>query len=504
MLAAAALPPIHALPALLAFSGLLLLLRRAGGRLGAFLVGWAFGFGWFLAGLYWIGIAFYADPERFGALAVPAVLLLTAFLALLPGLAALAVRWRQWTSLRAQALALAPAWILAEVARGGLGLQFPWNPVALAWAGSDAMLQSVAWIGQWGLGLLTVAAATLPAAFVDGHSSRRWLFPVSALALLALLWLAGAARLGRDWDIADQSVHVRVVQGNIAQDLKWDDARRADWLRRHLDLTVRPGGSAVPDVVIWPETAVPYQLERDATARGALAAVAPAGGYVLAGGNRYNLDRDPPTANNSLFAIDGHARIVGRYDKVDLVPFGEFLPMRGLMSLIGLRKITEGSIDFVPGPGRRTLTLPGLPPFSPLICYEAIFPGAAALAEPRPAWLLNVTNDAWFGRSSGPYQHLAMARLRAIEEGLPLIRAANTGISAVVDAFGRVRARLPLGEAGLIDATLPGGLADPPPIRRFGSAITIGFLLVAIISSLLVEMRAVSQTRRSHYRRQRR
>jgi apolipoprotein N-acyltransferase len=487
-------------PALLAFSGLLLLLRRAGSRLGAFAIGWAFGFGWFLAGLYWIGIAFYADAERYGALAVPAVLLLTAFLGLLPGLACLAVAWRPWTSVRAQALALAPAWILAELARGALGLQFPWNPVAIVWAGSDAMLQSVAWIGQWGLGLVTVAAAALPAAFIDGRGGRRWRFPALGAAALVLLYVAGANRLGGERSVADQPIHLRIVQGNIAQHLKWDNAHRADWLRRHLELTARADGTQ-PNVVVWPETAVPYPLERDPVARDALAAVTPSGGYLLAGGNRYDLDSDPPTANNSLFAVDGAAQIVARYDKVDLVPFGEFLPFRSVLSLVGLRKLTEGTLDFVPGPGRRTIALPGLPPFSPLICYEAIFPNDAAPLQPRPTWLLNITNDAWFGRSSGPYQHLAMVRLRAIEEGLPLIRAANTGISAVVDAFGRIRSRLPLGEAGLIDATLPGALIEPPPVRRWGGWITAGLLLLTIASSLSVEARANWQSQHSRYRR---
>lgn len=477
---------------------LLLLVRRASSRTGAFVVGWGFGFGWFLAGLYWVGIAFYADAERFGSLAVPAVLLLAGFLAILPGLACLAVALPSWTSVRAQALALAVAWTLAEMARGAFGLRFPWNPVAIVWAGSDAMLQSVAWIGQWGLSLVTVAAATLFAAIVDGHGARRWIYPGIGVAILALLLAAGSFRLSGSHDLAPQPAELRIVQGNISQDLKWDDARRAEWLHRHLELTVR-SEPAEPDAVIWPETAVPYQLERDANAREAVASVAPSGGYVLTGGNRYNLDAEPPTANNSLFAIDAEGRIDGRYDKVDLVPFGEFLPFRPVLSLIGLRKVTEGTLDFVPGPGRQTLALPGLPAFSPLICYEAIFPVDAAPLDPRPTWLLNVTNDAWFGRSSGPYQHLAMARLRAIEEGLPLVRAANTGISAVIDAHGRVTASLPLGEAGVIDAALPGALPEPPPIRRWHGWITAALMLLTIGTSLSVERRANWHAQHSRY-----
>jgi apolipoprotein N-acyltransferase len=377
-------------------------------------------------------------------------------------------------------------------------LRFLWNPVAIVWAGSGPMLQSVAWIGQWGLGLVTVAAAALFAAVVDGHGAKRWIYPGAGVAVLLALVVVGSLRLASARDMADQPARLRIVQGNVAQGLKWDDRRRAEWLRRHIELTLRPQ-PAEPDAVIWPETAVPYQLELEPVIRDAVAAVAPAGGYVLTGGNRYDLGRDPPTANNSLFAIDGTAGIVDRYDKVDLVPFGEFMPLRPVLSLIGLRKITAGTIDFVPGRGRRTISRPGLPPFSPLICYEAIFPTDAAPLEPRPAWLLNVTNDAWFGRSSGPYQHLAMARLRAIEEGLPLIRAANTGISAVVDPFGRVRDRLPLGVAGVIDAGLPGRLAEAPPVRRWGGWITAGLLLLTIGASLSVEKRANWQAQHSHY-----
>ena len=193
--------------------------------------------------------------------------------------------------------------------------------------------------------------------------------------------------------------------------------------------------------VVWPESAASYPLDQDAVARKMIAQVVPPDGLLLTGGERFDLSREPPRAWNTLFVLDDTGAIVARYDKRDLVPFGEFLPLRGLLSGLGLEKLTHGSIDFQAGPGRTTITLPGLPPVSPLICYEAIFSGSVVDSDARPDWLLNITNDAWFGRSSGPYQHLAMARMRAIEEGLPLVRSANSGISAVVDAWGRIGGR---------------------------------------------------------------
>ena len=213
----------------------------------------------------------------------------------------------------------------------------------------------------------------------------------------------------------------------------------------------------------------------------------PDGGVLLTGGERFDLESEPPRAWNSLFALDDQGRIVARYDKRDLVPFGEFLPFRPVLGRLGLEKLTRGSIDFEPGPGRQTLRLPGLPPFSPLICYEAIYPGRVVDPEARPAWLLNVTNDAWFGRSSGPYQHLAMASMRAIEEGLPLVRAANTGISAVVDPWGRVRVRLGLDEAGVLEAALPEPLPVPTPFARFGLWPVVTLASFAAVLMTLIE-----------------
>jgi apolipoprotein N-acyltransferase len=484
---ASSLPPVYVLPGVLGFGLIVALLWQCGPG-AAFRRGTAFGYGYFLAGLYWVGIAFFADAERFGIYAVPAVLMLALILAVTVGLGAAVVALRRWRRIEAQALAFAVAWVVAEQVRGGWVLQFPWNPVALVWAISDATLQVVAYVGTYGLSLLTVAAAGLTAPlFLARPGSRR--AAVAAPLLLAAIALgAGLWRLQAAPPLPDTDVRLRIVQANISQHHKWDPQLRAAWFRHHLELSRTPHDPPA-QVVVWPESAVPYDVEVEPEVRSILAEVTPPGGVMLVGGDRYELDRRPQVAHNSLFVLDDSGLLWARYDKVDLVPFGEFLPFRRVFKRLGLRKLTEGAIDFSPGPGRVTLQLPNLPPASPLICYEAAFPGEATGTGERPAWLVNITNDAWFGRSSGPFQHLVMARMRAIEEGLPLVRAANTGISAVTDGYGRIRARLGIDETGVIDAMLPAPLPEASFARRYRLGVLLALLLAVAASSVMVEWR---------------
>lgn len=483
-----ALPPLHLVPALLAFSAWLRLLAEAPGRGAVAARGFAFGFGWHLAGLYWIGIAFFTDAERFGALAVPAVVGLAALNALFPAAAALLARARRWRSPVAAAIALALAWTLADGLRDEVLLGFTWNPLAIVWAPFPALLQAAAWVGSDGLGLLTALVAILPGAALLAERGRPRAGPALAAGLLAALALAGWARLALVEVEAEPGPRLRIVQANIAQHHKWDPAKRAQWLNRHLALSREPADGRLA-LLVWPESAVPYPIEGDPALRALLGSAAPEGGFLVTGGDRFVLETDPPTASNAVFVLDREGVVRARYDKVDLVPFGEYLPWRPLLGRLGLEKLTQGSIDFVPGPGRRTLHLPGLPPFSPLVCYEAIFPGRAIDPADRPAFLLNLTNDAWFGTSSGPYQHAAMAVLRSVEEGLPLARAANTGISLVADAKGRVLARLELGATGVLDHPLPGRLAAPTLFRRLRGWGPIFLLLVVFSAAVAVEWR---------------
>lgn len=271
-------------------------------------------------------------------------------------------------------------------------------------------------------------------------------------------------------------VRLRLVQANIDQRLKWQESERVNTLRKYLALSSQPGAGPITHVV-WPETALPYFLSTEPELLRVLAQVVPPGGLLLTGAVR----ADPPGTVpvqvwNSVHAIDDRGQVVATHDKFHLVPFGEYVPLRGILPI---DKITPGASDFSAGPGPGTLVLPGLPPVSPLVCYEAIFPGAVtARTGQRPQWLLNVTNDAWFGQSAGPHQHFASARLRAVEEGVPMVRVANTGISAVIDPYGRVLASLALGREGVLDAALPEAL-PPTPFARFGNGILLALLAAA-------------------------
>ncbi len=474
--ATAALPPLHLLPLLVvAFSGLLWLVSERIRWRTVFWTGWWFGLGHFASGLYWFAHALLTDPEKYGWLIPPVVLGVSALLALFPALAVVAARLCPPGGGRVVGLAL--AWVVCEWLRGWVLTGFPWNLIAYAWAVSEAMIQVTALVGAWGLSLITVLAAAAPAILSDG-GGRRWLPTGLAAALLALTWTGGAVRLAGAGNATVDGVRLRLVQANVAQHHKWNAKLREEFFARHLRLSADAGESGVTQV-IWPETAIPYFIADDPARRRVIAEIVPEGGLLISGALRgASGPNDRPGVWNTLHAIDAGGRVVGTYDKAHLVPFGEYVPLRRLLPIT---KLTEGTLDFSAGPGPRTLTLPGLPPVSPLICYEAIFPDAVTDPKTPPQWLLNVTNDAWFGPSSGPYQHFASARFRAVEQGIPLVRVANTGISGVVDAHGRVTARLGLNTQGRIDAALPVAVAGRTLYARYGEATLVPLLLAALI-----------------------
>lgn len=468
---ALALPPVGFLPAIFAIGLLFVRLQGIERYWPAFARTWLFGFGFHLAGLYWVGIAFLAEAERFGALAVPGVVALAAILAVI-GAVPLALmgplRLRQPI---AAATVFAGLWCLGELARGQYGVQFPWNPLALALAANDVSLQVVALVGTTAASFLVAGLAALAGVALTVPPARPTAIAL-CLALVAGIGAFGFWRLGvhPPGVAAEPPVTVRIVQANIAQHHKWDPDQRRRWFERHLDLArqpLQPASAVRPDIVVWPESSVPYSLEGEAEVRRLIADVVDARGVVVLGSDYYDGSAAPPILHNSVYAIAGDGALLDRYDKVDLVPFGEFLPMRPLLGAIGLEALAVGSMDFQAGPGRVTMALPGLPPASPLVCFEAAFAGRGSDGTGRARWIVNVTNDAWFGISSGPYQHAAMARMRAVETGLPLVRAANTGISMLADPMGRVVESLPLGTTGTIDATLPAALPASPPATRW-------------------------------------
>jgi apolipoprotein N-acyltransferase len=359
---------------------------------------------------------------------------------------------------------LALFWGLGEFARGHVLTGFPWNLTATAWLASDAIAQNAAWFGAYGFSALSVFVFALPASLARAS----WRGPVAALALVALAWMAGAWRLPAGDVALLPDIRLRIVQPAVPQALKWDPEARERNLEELIALT-RSAGFDSRTHVIWSETATAFPVWGDlpvlAARRAQVAAAVPPGGILVTGAPRFARDAAGDIQVwNSLHAIEANGEIDATYDKFHLVPFGEYVPLR---EILPIDRVVPGGMDFSAGPGPQTLAIRGLPPASPLICYEIIFPGRVVEPGVRPGVLVNVTNDSWFGDSAGPYQHFASARMRAIEEGLPLIRAAGGGISAVLDPFGRPVAFLGLGKRGFIDAGLPEAAA-PTVAGRFG------------------------------------
>lgn len=484
-LAAFALPPFHLVPLLLvAVPVLIWLVAGASGPARAGLIGFIFGLGHHMVGLYWISHALLIDPWRHGWLIPVFVGGLAAILAVFIGLAAAAARWLAGRNPLALLLALAAFWTFGEWLRGWVFTGFPWNLLGSVWLFSDPMVQLASVTGTWGLTLLTLLAAGSPAIAADAISAR-WIrllaLPV-AISMLGANFLFGAERLAGSVPASVEGVFLRLVQPNIPQALKWEAGLAESHILKQIRMSLSGYSGQIVTHVIWPETAVPFALEQSPGLAAALAAAVPPGGLLITGIPRVTQTGDGPAWHNGMVALDGSGAVRASFDKFHLVPFGEYVPIRWIP---GVDRIAPGKTDFTPGPGPATVELPGLPSVSPLICYEVIFPGGVTEPGKRPAWLLNLTNDAWFGLSTGPYQHFASARLRAIEEGLPLVRVANTGISGVVDPYGRVLAKLDLGREGVIDAALPRAL-PPTPYARFGDAVAgiIMLLMLALARAL--------------------
>lgn len=488
--AAGALPPANALPLLVpAFVGLLWLIAASSSPWRAALAGWWFGFGHFLAACYWVGAAMLTDPDKFAWLAVPAVIGLCAGLALFPALATLVVFVSRRTGV-SRLLMLAIAWTAAEWLRGHVLGGLPINLIGTSWTLSPGMIQLAALTGVYGLSFVTIlgaaAAALLAERRGDQMTVRNWRAPATAVLILAAIWIGGTIRLSLQHPDELPGVKLLIVQANIPQELKWRAGARQAAMEKHMRMT--RAATAGASHVIWPETAVPYDISNNLDIRTWLAAAVPDGGLLFTGAlRRSGGDNAPPLQLwNSLHAMDSSANLVATYDKHHLVPFGEYMPLRSLMDVA---KLTHGNLDFSEGAGPETLNVAGLPPFSPLICYEAIFPGRVVHSDVRPGWLLNITNDGWFGNTAGPYQHLQAARLRAVEEGLPMVRAANTGISAVIDPLGRFVARLPLGREGVLHAPLPSALERTP----YAIAGDWSLFLILVISLSLITVRVMRE-----------
>jgi len=453
-------------------------------------IGWAFGLGYFGLGLGWIVEPFQVDAAATGWMAPFALVGIAAGLALFWGLAfwgaAQLGRGRAGSVWPGSVWALVVFWAAAELARAYVLTGFPWAHVAYLWAPSPA-IQWVSVVGAHGLGLLTLTLAALTAQVlvpfvptVTGRGSaqsmqRRSLSALAALALAAVLIGGGAWLAPQGADLADRPT-VRLVQPNAPQEEKWDRAKAQMFFERQVDFTAAPpaAGSQPPALTIWPETALPMLL---AHADEALAVISEAAGPVtpvVVGVQR----EENGAYYNSLIVTGTDGAVTQLYDKHHLVPFGEYMPWAELFArfdILGLAVRAQGG--FASGAGPALIDLGPLGKAVPLICYEAVFPQDVHGAPGRADMLLQITNDAWFGQWSGPYQHLAQSRIRAIEQGLPMLRSANTGVSAVIDGGGRILGQIPLGQAGYIDLPVPPPLA-PTPYSRTGDLPVLVLLLV--------------------------
>lgn len=487
-------PPFGLLPGLLGFSLILLRLETVHGPRPlrqAFFLGWLAGLGYFGVSTWWVGEPFLVDAAIHGWMAPFAIVLMAGGLALFWGLAALAYRALRPRSAW-KVLVFAGVFAAAEWLRGHILTGFPWNLVGEAWRAGSAPSQAAAVVGAYGLTWITLALAAAPAVLMlEVRRTAQAAMMVAAGVGLTALYAGGAGRLAAmpAPTYAKEAPVIRVVQANIDQKEKWKPENLDLVFSAYEDLTARPAAQR-PDVVIWPEGALPAVID-DLIAAGSpyaprLRDAIQPGQTLLMGANR----AEPDGAGgyryfNTLVAFrrDAQAlRVGGYYDKFRLVPFGEFMPLGDLAGRLGIRALVHMPDDFSAGPRPRPLVIPGMPSVQPLICYEALFPGLATGGE-RAAWILNISNDAWFGRTSGPWQHLNIASYRAIEQGLPMIRSTPTGVSAVIDAQGRVLpgARLGLGQFGVIDARLPSPL--PPTLySRFGDWSFLALLGISAVA----------------------
>ncbi|MEM7211089.1 MAG: apolipoprotein N-acyltransferase, partial [Pseudomonadota bacterium] len=411
--------------------------------------GWAAGVGYFVTGLHWIGHAFLVDPDQFLLLMPLGVIGLPSGLALFWSLAAWGAKRLELPGWRG-AMVFAMTLGIAELARGYVLTGFPWALPAYIWLDTPVQ-QTAAWFGPFTLTLITLLLTGIPGVAL---ARREYGAGMVALAALAALWIAGSARMGSEIAFAEDATVIRLVQPNAPQHLKWLPGYREDFYRRLLDLTAEPPepGEPSPDLIIWPEMAVHFVPSENPAEVARIAEIANGVPVIL--GAFY---RDGPEfLTNSMQTILGDGTLGPVYHKHHLVPFGEYMPLVWVLGELGLPDFSEG-LGFSRGDGPKTLSLPGLPSFSPNICYESIFPYQVVGSE-RPDWIAQITNDAWFGSFAGPQQHLAQARFRAVEQGLPVVRATNTGISAVLDSYGREVARIEMHNHRALDVRLPKAL----------------------------------------------
>jgi apolipoprotein N-acyltransferase len=458
----------------------------------AFGTGWWFGFGYFIAGLWWIGNAVLVDGEGFEWALPFAVIALPAVLAVFYGLAAVLARLL-WTDDIGRIAATAFAFGVAEWLRATLFTGFPWNAIGYAAMPVPLLMQSVSMAGLFGMSVLAVFVFSMPALFAGRR--HRTVGVVLAVALVAADLGYGFLCRSMTAPASAKSLRGRIVQPAIDQTEKWDKTVRDRIFNHLIDLTQSPPtkGASKPDVIVWPETAVPFLFTERPDALAKLGEVLEKGQLLLTGAVRVEGGAGAaPRFYNSILAIDDSGEIVDAVDKLHLVPFGEYVPFQTLLGRLGVDKLVELPGQFSAGSERHPIILPNGAGALPFICYEIIFPGEGGREAARSDLIVNVTNDAWFGNTPGPYQHFRQAEIRAVELGLPLIRAANNGISAVVDAHGRILDALAINAVGVLDVDFRLDRGGNP---RVGTPSKNGFLIIILFGLAAAAMKLTSHRR---------
>jgi apolipoprotein N-acyltransferase len=478
--------------AISAFSGLFILSNNCQNKSESFWIGWCFGFGHFVIGFYWISISLFVDIAKFFWLLPFALFLIPAAMAIYIGCTFLLLNLiskkfsiQSWRKI----LLFAVIWVFFEYLRSILFTGFPWNLLGYSFWFSESLSQTASLIGVYGLSLIAVIFYCSGALFFEVKNQKikfivekkSQSFLATIVLLIGLMWIFGFYRLNNFQPKFYPNSTFRLVQPAIKQEEKWNPDYRYNSFLENVRLSRKSGFENV-NYVIWSESAVPYAVDlSNYELLENIASAAPKNGFVITGGLRatFKNNRELKQIWNAIFVINSKAELIEKYDKNHLVPFGEYVPFENYFPFIS--KITDGAVNFSSGDGFKTIKIDNqTPSFSPLVCYEAIFPDRIIDKNNPPKFLLNLTNDAWFGSSSGPYQHFDMVRMRAVEYGMPTIRVANSGISGLINPLGEVVALIPLNHKGIIDVMLMENLPETIYLK-FGNKIILWLSLGILI-----------------------
>lgn len=484
LLSVAALPPYYQFYVLfITLSGLFILTEKAEKGSKAFAVGYWFGFGFFSLGFSWVGNALLIDTTTswlYPICLISAGLFFGLFTAIPTYLSS------KFKSTYMKFVCLCTLLVISEWIRSFILTGFPWNQFGSVLAFDIRLIQSASIFGTYGLSLFVILTCSALGLYLVEKDVKSGITAAAIILIITFgIFSYGNRRIQNHIFFEDSDVKVRIVQPSIPQKFKWDERALERNLKTYVEMSNYPGLEDV-DFVIWGETASPYPLDMDYTYIEFVATAAPEMGYLITGSIRYEYNKEDKKYQpaNSLFVINREGGIEEYYDKHHLVPFGEYIPLKKYLPE-WIKPVTKVVANFYKGDGNKTISLDNYPKFGPLICYEIIFPSEVVNRNKRPEWLINVTNDGWYGDSMGPYQHLVTTQLRAVEEGIAIVRVANTGISALISYTGEVLDKIPLNKSDILDVYLPKNLSTTTIYGKYPNYLIL-ILFIANILMLLM------------------